>query len=121
MIYFSRDAERQHRPETEVEVEAGAFDYHELESDVASQQGCYSPVSSVSDMEPSADHGICGLSTNLQTRWLLQICPKHPSLSVHTELLFLCILYVCMYGVVMFARPNSKITVTSVLMKHMLC
>jgi len=26
-----------------------------------------------------------------------------------------------MYGVVMFARSNSKVTVTSVLMKHMLC
>jgi len=56
----SRNAERQqHRPETEVELEAGTFDYHELESDVASQQGCYSPVSSVSDMEPSADQGRC--------------------------------------------------------------
>jgi len=31
-----------------------------------------------------------------------------------------CIMY-CMYGVVMFPRSNSKITVTSVLTKHMLC
>ena len=53
----SYDAELQHRLEAEVEVEAGILDFHELESDVASQQGCYSPVSSVSDMEPSADHG----------------------------------------------------------------
>jgi len=30
-------------------------------------------------------------------------------------------MYVCMYGIAMFARSNSKITVTSVLMKHMLC
>jgi len=45
------------RPEAEVELEAGTLDYHELESDVNSQQGCYSPVSSVSDMEPSAEHG----------------------------------------------------------------
>ena len=51
------DDERDRRPEAEVEMEAGTLDYHELESDVASQHGCYSPVSSVSDMEPSADHG----------------------------------------------------------------
>ena len=70
------------RPETEVELEAGTFDYHELESDVASQQGCYSPVSSASDMEPSADHGIGALSTRLMIlknnkavciRWLLGV------------------------------------------------
>jgi len=54
---FSHDAELQRRPEAEVEMEAGALDYHDLESDFASQQGCYSPVSSVSDMEPSADPG----------------------------------------------------------------
>ena len=72
----SRDADLQHRPEAEVEeVEAGPLDFHELESDVASQQGCYSPVSSVSDMEPSADHGtllraVCSLQntvSNIQT------------------------------------------------------
>ena len=53
----SHDTELQRRPEAEVEVEAGTMDYHELESDAASHQGCYSPVSSISDMEPSADHG----------------------------------------------------------------
>jgi len=53
---FSHGVDRPHRPEAEVELEAGTFDCHELESDVASQQGCYSPVSSVSDMEPAADH-----------------------------------------------------------------
>jgi len=54
----SHDADLQHRPDAEVEeMEAGPLYFHELESDVASQQGCYSPVSSVSDMEPSVDHG----------------------------------------------------------------
>jgi len=56
-VTASLDDEQDRRLEPEVEVEAGTLDYHELESDVASQQGCYSPVSSVSDMEPSADHG----------------------------------------------------------------
>jgi len=61
----SHDADLLHRPEAEVEeMEAGPLYFHELESDVASQQGCYSPVSSVSDMEPSADHG----------RWLHSVC-----------------------------------------------
>jgi len=54
-VVVSYDMERQRGPEAEVEMEAGTFDYRELESDVASQQGCYSPVSSVSDMEPAAD------------------------------------------------------------------
>jgi len=63
LVIASHNAEPQHRPKTEVEFEAGTLDCHELESDVASQQGCYSPVSSVSDMEPSADHG----------RWLARL------------------------------------------------
>ena len=57
-VTVSRDDERAHEPEAEVEIlEAGALGYHELESDFASQHGCYSPVSSVSDMEPPAEHG----------------------------------------------------------------
>jgi len=34
--------------------------------------------------------------------------------------MYVC-MYLCTYGKVMFARSNSKITVTSVLMKYMLC
>ena len=55
----SHGDEHDRRPEAEVElVSAGTVDYQELESDIASQQGCYSPVSSVSDVDPAIDHGM---------------------------------------------------------------
>jgi len=59
LYYFvSYDTDRLRRPEPEIEIEAGTVDYLGLESDVASHQGCYSPVSSVSDMEPTAENGV---------------------------------------------------------------
>ena len=79
MTVVSHDTELQRRPEAEVEVEAGTMDYHELESDAASHQGCYSPVSSISDMEPSADHGRwptfhCRFDNMSSTARALRVC-----------------------------------------------